>query len=99
MKYIIILIIKFYYRLFPEDERRMCIHAESCSKYVLRIANEKGFFSALKAYIGRVKSCNSNYTFEYLGSMEIKIKTQDGNILEEHEINPFLLKSLKSIYS
>jgi putative component of membrane protein insertase Oxa1/YidC/SpoIIIJ protein YidD len=98
MKYIIVTIIKVYYKLFPEDKRRICIHAESCSKYVLRIAIEKGFFKAVKAYIERAKSCNANYTIESSDEIIIKIKTQVGIILEEKEINPFLLKSLKSIY-
>ena len=98
MKYIIILIIKLYYKVVPEDNRRVCIHAESCSKYVLRITKKRGFIRGLMAYIDRKKSCNPNYTVETSTNMIIKIKTQNGIVLNESEINPFIIHSLKLIY-
>jgi len=99
MYYIVILIIKIYYKIYPEDQRRVCIYAESCSKYVLRVAKNKGFFEAIKAYSDRIKSCNVDYIHTFPDGVFINITTKNGVILEENEINPFLVKSLKSIYS
>jgi len=97
MKLIVISLIKFYYLLVPEEKRRICIYSESCSKYVLRTAKDRGFTKAVLAYIERIKSCNSNYSIESFGEMKIKIKTKNGIILEEEQINPFLVKCFKSI--
>jgi putative component of membrane protein insertase Oxa1/YidC/SpoIIIJ protein YidD len=99
MNHVVISLINFYYLLIPEDKRRICIHSKSCSKYVLRIARDRGFIKAVQAYIERIKSCNSNYSIESFGEMKIKIKTKNGIILEEEQINPFLVKCFKSINS
>lgn len=98
MKYIIIGIIKLYYRVIPEPERRVCIHAESCSRYVLRIAQNNGFIAGLKAYLRRLKSCNNDYTFEVFDNDVLIIKTKNGIILKQDEINPFIVKSIKSFH-
>lgn len=97
MKFIVIQLIRLYYKIIPEKERRICIHYESCSKFVYRTALEKGGFEALKAYYSRFKSCNSFYSFHKTPSGKINIKTRNGLILDEDEINPILLKSIQSI--
>ena len=97
MSRLIVLIIKIYYKFYPEDSRRVCIHNESCSTYVYRVAIEEGGIKAIIAYYSRYKSCNAEYKVGVTDNGNIYIKTKNGLILEENQINPFVLKGIKSI--
>jgi putative component of membrane protein insertase Oxa1/YidC/SpoIIIJ protein YidD len=94
---LIVLIIKIYYRFYPEDSRRVCIHSESCSTYVYKVAIEEGGIKAIIAYYSRYKSCNAAYKVGATDDGNIYIRTKNGLILEENQINPFVLKGIKSI--
>jgi len=94
---LVIFIIQIYYKFYPEDSRRVCLHNESCSKYVYRVANERGGIKAIMAYYSRYKSCNAGYKICESDDGNIFIKTKNGLILKENQINPFLLRGIKSI--
>jgi putative component of membrane protein insertase Oxa1/YidC/SpoIIIJ protein YidD len=93
---LIFVIIQLYYKFYPEDSRRVCLHYESCSKYVYRIANERGGIKAIIAYYSRYKSCNAKYKVCVTDDGNIFIKTKNGLILKENQINPFVLKGIKT---
>ena len=97
MRNILIFFIKLYYQLVPEENRRICIHKESCSKYVYRTAIEKGCVQAIGAFYKRSKSCNRSYQYYKSANGSLYIVTKDGQTLSENEINPIVLKGIQSI--
>lgn len=97
MSKLVILIIQVYYKIYPEDSRRVCLHNESCSKYVYRVAKENGGLKAIMAYFTRYKSCNADYKIGESVDGKIFIKTRNGLILDENQINPIVLNGIRSI--
>jgi len=88
MKYLLLLIIKTYWKFIPESNRKSCLFAESCSRYVYRITNENGFLAGLKAFKLRYKKCKPGYKIGYDsvdGTTELHLV--DGTILKHHEIS------------
>jgi len=62
MKYFLSIPIMLYQTFFPKKYRGECLFRESCSNYVLRITNEKGFVEGIKALNFRYKNCRPGYT-------------------------------------
>ena len=88
MKFLLLLIIKTYWKVIPESNRKSCLFAESCSRYVYRITNEEGIWAGLKAFNSRYKKCRPGYKVGYNshdGSTELHLV--DGTILQEDEIS------------
>lgn len=88
MKFILLFIIKIYWKIIPASRRRSCLFAESCSKYVYRVTKNKGFWNGLKAFRLRYKKCKSGYKIGYNsidGTTELHLA--DGTILKESEIS------------
>jgi putative component of membrane protein insertase Oxa1/YidC/SpoIIIJ protein YidD len=88
MKYFLLLIIKIYWKLVPPSRRRSCLFAESCSRYVDRITQEKGFLSGIRAFKERYKKCKPGYKIGYNsldGTTELLLV--DGTILNEQEMS------------
>ena len=88
MKFLLILILKTYWKVIPESNRKSCLFAESCSRYVYRITNDKGFWAGLKAFNTRYKKCRPGYKVGYNsqdGTVELHLV--DGTILREDEIS------------
>ena len=86
MKFLILLIIKIYWKLIPASKRKACLFAESCSRHVYRITNQDGFWAGLKAFKSRYKKCRSGYKVGYNsqdGTTELHLV--DGTILKEGE--------------
>ncbi|WP_296150235.1 membrane protein insertion efficiency factor YidD [uncultured Flavobacterium sp.] len=61
MKHFLLIIIKCYWKIFPEEKRRKCIFKQSCSKHVFEITSEEGLFKGLKALFFRYKNCRGNF--------------------------------------
>ena len=88
MKYFLLLIIKIYWKLIPPSCRRSCLFAESCSRYVYRIAQEKGFLSGIRAFKERHKKCKPGYKIGYNSSDDTtELLLVDGTILNEQEMS------------
>ena len=66
MRFVLILIIKIYWFVFPESKRRKCIYHKSCSKHVYDITMEKGLLNGFKELIYRIKTCKPNHEIVYL---------------------------------
>lgn len=90
MKYLLLFVIRLYWWLIPPSRRKHCIFRESCSNYVWRITKEDGFKAGIKAFLFRNKHCCPGYAiYKFQGRFEIK--TVNGHILKEKEIDPRLL--------
>ena len=86
MKYLLIFIIKLYWRIIPEKRRKKCLFSKSCSNYVYEKTINEGFYEGIKALKYRYKVCRSNYIITEL-SNEINIILCDGSILCRDKIN------------
>lgn len=60
MRYCLLILIRLYW-LSPKKYRRQCIFNESCSRYMHRIAKEKGFKEGLAAIRERKQKCQPGY--------------------------------------
>ena len=88
MKFVYLLFIKLYWKFTPEVNRKSCLFAESCSRYVYRITNNQGFWAGIRALESRYKKCRPGYSIEFNsedGKMELHLV--DGTILKEDEIS------------
>ena len=92
MKYLLLFIIRIYWKIIPASKRKQCIFRESCSHYVWRITAEEGFISGIKALLFRNKHCCPGYAiYKYQNNFELK--TINGLILKEDEIDKRLLST------
>ena len=87
--------IEHYWNTVPENKRKICIYQITCSKFVYNKFDENGFVSGILAYFYRMKSCNHKYEISYKNNMVI-IKDNQGNIIEENDINPLIVKEFKN---
>ena len=93
MKYLFIIFIKLYWRLFPEKNRRSCLFKESCSKYVFRIVNEDGFFKGISAFCERYKKCRPGYIIRNSKDFKkLELLLVDGSILNESDISDKIIE-------
>lgn len=93
MKWILLLLIKSYWRLIPEKKRKPCLFKETCSRFVYRQAAEHGFLMGVKALLLRIKQCRNGYHLSK-GINGVEMKLADGTIISENEISPNLLGSI-----
>jgi putative component of membrane protein insertase Oxa1/YidC/SpoIIIJ protein YidD len=88
-------IIEYYWKKTPASQRRVCIHRISCSRAVYDSLSSFGFWRGVKTYIARRNSCNAHYIIS--ASIDgVFIKTKNGVILSESEINPILVKEFNA---
>jgi putative component of membrane protein insertase Oxa1/YidC/SpoIIIJ protein YidD len=88
MRFVLITIIKLYWKFIPESSRKSCLFAESCSRYVYRITKDKGFWAGLKALKSRYKKCRPGYQIICNSQDEnIELHLVDGTILKDAEIS------------
>ncbi|MCW3160776.1 membrane protein insertion efficiency factor YidD [Chryseobacterium oryctis] len=92
MKYLLILIIRIYWLIFPPEKRRKCIFKTSCSKYVYQETIEKGIISGLKALKFRFRNCRSTAILHKNPSTNnLQVILPNNQILEEKDISEYLL--------
>lgn len=95
MKWAFLTVIKLYWIIIPEKERRSCLFKETCSHYVYRHTTEYGFFRGISALLLRMKKCRKGYQL-YSGQKGFEMKLTDGSIIGEDEIS---LNILSPIYN
>lgn len=93
MKLLLLILIKFYWLVFPEKRRRRCLFKETCSHYVYRNTAESGFFKGAAALWLRIKKCRKGYHL-YTGLNGFEIELADGSVIKEDEIAPRLLEPI-----
>lgn len=92
MKYILLILIKIYWKYVPESKRRRCLFKTSCSNYVYKKAKEKGLFAGLKALLFRIHNCNSNYDIIEIDNRKLLVSSEY-EVFNESEINHSILNS------
>ncbi|KRT17481.1 hypothetical protein ASU31_02745 [Pedobacter ginsenosidimutans] len=87
MKIILLLIIRIYWLVFPQNKRRKCIFKVSCSKHVYQITNESGLSKGFIALKYRYQNCRTGFhIFEnHIDGSKMMI-LPDGQLLQENEI-------------
>jgi len=93
MKWALFILIKLYWVVFPEKNRRSCLFKESCSNFVYRQTNEGGFLKGANALLQRLKKCRKGYHL-YTSLNGFEMELADGSIIKEHEIAPKLLEPI-----
>lgn len=94
MRYLLLLAIKIYWRLIPEEKRGKCIFRKSCSHYVFEETKNGGLIVGLKSLNYRVKTCNSYFQlYKNPVTDNLEIILANGDILKEDEIASRLLRS------
>ena|ERR1035437_9149170 len=93
MKWILIIVIRSYWKFLPKRIRRSCLFKETCSQYVYKQTVEYGFFGGMRALENRIRKCRKGYTI-YNGKNGFEMKLADGSIIYEEEISPNLLKPI-----
>lgn len=93
MEILLILVIRFYWYIFPESKRRKCIFRTSCSQHVYQTAKKEGFHEGLKALRFRFLNCrNGFHIFENPMDGRKSMILQNGQVLTEDEISERFIK-------
>lgn len=90
MKFILLAAIKIYWLCWPKRWKRTCLYRESCSRYVYRITEEKGFKAGMQAFMKRYHKCRADYSVIILDD-HLQLRLSDDSILNESEISKELL--------
>lgn len=87
MKYLLLILIKLYWRLIPGEKRKHCIYKQSCSCFVFEQTKVNGFISGMKALSYRMRTCNSHFhLFINPVTKETELILSNGEILSKNEI-------------
>jgi uncharacterized protein len=93
MKHLLILLIKIYWFLIPNQKRRKCIFRVSCSRYVYGKTLNEGIISGLKALRYRFHNCKSGaHLIENPITGTLQIILPNNQILEEKDISERFIK-------
>jgi putative component of membrane protein insertase Oxa1/YidC/SpoIIIJ protein YidD len=80
------------YRRLPHKWKRQCLFRESCSAYVLRVAEERGLVAAVRAFRARAAECRPGVTFFFDGlSCDWFVVLRSGRALPTDEMSPAVL--------
>ncbi len=87
MKALLLLVIRLYWALVPEDKRRTCIFRISCSRQVYQETKTKGLRRGLAALKYRYQNCRSGYhVFEHPVYGDQRLRLPNGQLLSSHQI-------------
>jgi uncharacterized protein len=95
MRFIFLLLIKFYWKIIPLEKRRICIFKESCSSFVYRKTKDEGIAKGVHAFISRFKKCKPGFSIINPFTDVMEIHLRDGSILEKDEVSELLLDDLR----
>jgi uncharacterized protein len=90
MKYLLLILIKIYWYIIPESNRRRCLFKTSCSNYVYKITENKGIINGLKALRFRSRNCNANYTIIKIGNKRVLVSSTN-KVFDETMVNNLIL--------
>lgn len=92
MRHLLLLIIKLYWKIFPEEKRRRCIFKKSCSKHVYEITVEEGLFKGLEALLFRYQNCRGNFMiFNNPDNGRVQIILNSQKIVDSNQIAESIL--------
>lgn len=97
MKYLILLIIQFYWYTKPKHSQPKCIFKKSCSHFVYDETLQNGFLKGLKAFNYRYKNCRSGFEiFRNPINNKIQVLLPTNQIIAKEEIAERLINHLKN---
>lgn len=92
MKFLILLIIRFYWFTKSKNSKPKCIFRKSCSHYVYEITQEQGYLKGLKTLKFRFENCRNEFElFKNPISNKTNMLLPSRIIIEEDEIAERLL--------
>ena len=88
MKYLIVIIIKFYWLTIPNNKRRKCLFKKSCSHFVFDETMTNGFISGIKVFVYRVDVCNSSSKY-FINPItgKLNLLTRSGEVIDHQQIS------------
>ncbi|MCU0434303.1 MAG: membrane protein insertion efficiency factor YidD [Bacteroidia bacterium] len=99
MKYLLIAIIKLYWKLTPPHKRRCCCFKVSCSNYVFQQAQKHGFIAGWKALTYRFRTCRNGSRLVWLEKEKVLLMVlANGDQLNENEISENLVRKYKILF-
>lgn len=92
MKNLLLLVIKIYWIVIPENKRRTCLFKQSCSHFVFSNTQEFGLLKGIKALQYRISTCKEGAGL-FLNPLTGKIQMilPNNEILEEQYISETIL--------
>lgn len=96
MKFILLAIIRTYWRWVPEHRRRRCLFSESCSRHVYRVTSYHGLGRGLGALAARWRECRpgASPTWAEDGTLTLRLAT--GRVVLPDEIAPDVLDGFQA---
>lgn len=89
---LLILIIRLYWAIFPENKRRKCIFRISCSQHVYRTTKTEGLYEGLIALRYRFLNCRAGFhIFENPVDGSNMMVLPNLQVLKEDEISERLI--------
>jgi len=95
MRFVFMLIIKFYQAFTPKAFRGKCLFKESCSNYVYRITKEVGLKDGINSFLFRLKNCRPGY-YMIEEADKILLITVKNWVVEEKDISEKIINEYKS---
>ena len=93
MKNLILIAIRMYWILIPQNKRRKCIFKKSCSNHVFEITKKEGLLKGLDAFWFRFQNCRGDFeVFVNPHNSKTQMQLPSGLIIEEQEIAERLIK-------
>jgi putative component of membrane protein insertase Oxa1/YidC/SpoIIIJ protein YidD len=87
MKFLLLLLIRTYWLLTPENKRRRCIFKESCSNFVYRITRTEGGTKGVSALKLRFQQCRPGYAMvRDEASNLLGVRLKDGTFVPKAEL-------------
>ena len=92
MKYLLLLVIKFYQTFIPKRFRGKCLFKESCSNYIFRTVKNEGTVKGLIAFRYRYHNCRPNY-YLIKENGKLLMITAKHNVIEEEFLDDRLINA------
>lgn len=94
MRFVLLYIIRLYWRYIPVHKRRPCIFKVTCSKFVYQQSLEHGLRKGITALFYRLKSCRPGYQLVSTPS-GFELILQNGSRIPETEISNDIIKPIE----
>ncbi|MCF8257447.1 MAG: membrane protein insertion efficiency factor YidD [Flavobacteriales bacterium] len=91
MKFLLLVPIRIYWKLFPVHRRRPCLFKESCSVHISRITQAKGLIAGLNALRDRHRTCRPGYKVYRTAENGFQLELCTGAVIQENAISERLL--------
>jgi uncharacterized protein len=94
MKWLLLILVRVYWRMWPDVRKRRCIFRKSCSHHVYDEAAQKGLVAGSLAFWYRIRVCRSGYTI-FTSPEGFHVRLINGTVINETEVEPRLFESYR----